>query len=140
MSNEGPQKFTIDREVVKKLEVALARQAKVQSELFDDTVVKYVWKWLPAAQGLFGKDLMEMVSSRNAAFSVVGTKHEPLTNTTSVIVAFVQYPRQGITPLERRACRMDYRVLNPGGLKSDNIVLEFGHEEIPFPEDIQTTR
>lgn len=140
MNNEGPQKYVIDKEVVKKLEVALARQAKVQSELFDDTVKAYVWKWLPDTRGLEGRAMLDMVASRHAAFSVVGTEHDPLTNTTSVTVAFVRYPRQGITPLERRACRLDYRVLNPGGLKSDNVVLEFGHQEIPFPEDIKTTR
>lgn len=140
MNTEGPQKFTIDKEVVKKLEVALARQAKVQSELFDETIVKYVWKWLPATQGFFGRDLMDVLARHNAAFSVVGSSHDKFTNTTSITVAFVQYPRQGANPLERRACRMDYKVLNPGGLKSDNIVLEFGHEEIPFPDDIKTTR
>lgn len=129
---EGPKTYKVSAEANKKINLAMRKLAKTQAALFDQTVRTYLWRFLPACQGKHKQALVETVKNNGAAFSVVDTLHDKLTSTTTVMVAYARYNPGSVIPAEQKMIQMTFRVTSPLGVGTDNVVLEFGHEEVPF--------
>ena len=129
MQNKGPAVAPAD--ATKIVEIALTRLSAKMSELTNQTMKVYLWKWYPPCRGLSGSDLSTYLVQNGCAWCVSDTKTEPISGKTTVTYVFSR-PSAKVY----KACVLEFRAATPD-INSEELMLEFGHHEIPFPEDVK---
>lgn len=128
---DNPTKI-VDAEATKVIEIALIRLASKMSDLTNETTMVYLWKWFPPCRGLRGKTLTDYLVQHGCGWSVADKHTDTISGKTALTYVFAR-PTHNIF----KAAKLEFRVTTPNINKAEELVLEFGHLEIPFPADIK---
>lgn len=125
------EKKAVSADATKVVEIALRQVAGKMEDLINQTMMIYLWKWYPPSRPLQGKMLSDFLIAHGCGWSVVDKTTDQISGVTSIIYAFSR-PKQKVY----KAARLDFRAVNPD-IHKEQLLLEFGHVEIPFPADIK---